>query len=363
MKSKKETLEIPESDVFEGTPHPRGASFLFGHQEREKEFLETYRRGHFPHAWIIGGEEGIGKATLAWRLVLFLLCFPDPQDPQLAERQDLSVDLSNPLRSLILSLSHPDVVLLRRIWNEKTKKAYTEIRVEEVRRMIHMFHQTPNQQNWRIGVIDCAEDLNRSSANALLKIIEEPPPRSVFLIISHKPSQILPTLRSRCRLMLLQPLTPLSLRQVIKTLGTPWSDYEEAAQEQAIAQGRGSVRETLRLLSGTSLIWRKKLLSLLETLPSIDWREVHLLLDILEKEDLITGFEIMMSLVYDWLDSCVHRSVEQPTSNLLAYAEMWDVCSSIARDAKSLNLDRKSLILSLFDSFCSIARLSQREPI
>ena len=188
---------FPESDRFEDAPHPRETCSLFGHGKAENDILRSLRPGNLPPALMIGGPPGIGKATLAWRLARFLLAIPEPL--AVAENENLFVPPDHPVSRQIAALAHPDLVLLRREWNEEAKKFYTQIQVDDVRRAAHLFHQAAGQGGWRICIIDSAEDLNQSSANALLKLVEEPPPRSLFLIIAHRPGRMLPTLRSRCR--------------------------------------------------------------------------------------------------------------------------------------------------------------------
>ena len=177
------TLETtPESDRFEDTPHPRESFDFFGHAETEREIILSYLSGHLPQAFIVGGPPGVGKATLAWRLARFLLANPDPAAAAGEATADLFVAPDHPVSRQIAAMAHPDLVLLRREWNEKDKRFFTEIRVEDVRRAIHMFQQAAGRGGYRICILDCAEDLNAHSANALLKLIEEPPPRSLFLI-------------------------------------------------------------------------------------------------------------------------------------------------------------------------------------
>src|SRR5271157_3704875 len=124
----------PESDRFASAPHPRDTHVLFGHEEAEAEFLDAYRAGRLPHAWILGGPQGIGKATLAWRMARFLAAHPDSSAQQ---AKSLSLDPTHPVSRKISALSFGDLALLRREWNDKTKKHFTRIAIEEVRRAIH----------------------------------------------------------------------------------------------------------------------------------------------------------------------------------------------------------------------------------
>ena len=161
--------------------------------------LRASRAGRLPHAWLIGGPEGIGKATLAWRLARFVLAHPDPHSASVQAATDLSVPAGHRAAVQVAAGGLGDVASLRRAWNEKTGRFYSEIRVDDVRKASTLFQQAARAGGYRVAIIDAADDLNRASANALLKLIEEPPPLSLFLLVAHRPAQLLPTLRSRCR--------------------------------------------------------------------------------------------------------------------------------------------------------------------
>ena len=216
-----------EADRVEGTTHPRHATALIGHVDRERDLLDAYRSGRLPHAIILGGQAGIGKATLAWRLARFILTYPLPEVPAVRDAVDLSVLATSKAAAQLASLSHPDVSLLRREANEKTKRFYTEIRADDVRRTIGLFQRAAGAGGWRVCIVDSADDLNRSSANALLKLIEEPPPKSLFILVAHRPGLILPTIRSRARVMRLDSLTSAQVRGVVQTLGSPWTEASD----------------------------------------------------------------------------------------------------------------------------------------
>ena len=239
----------PESDALEGVPHPRVNHEFFGNAAAEHSLLEAFRAGRLPQSWILGGPEGIGKATLAWRFARFLFAYPDPNSDQVRNAVDLSVPASHPINARIENLALGDLFLLRREWNTKPKPArhFSEIRVDDVRAAIEMFHLASSSGGWRVCIIDCAEDLNKWGANALLKLIEEPPPRSLFMFISQRPGQILPTIRSRSRLLMLQPLSPEDVARAVTAVGEPSSEFggEIAAASELAA---GSVRKALRLL-------------------------------------------------------------------------------------------------------------------
>ncbi len=197
----------PESDRFEPAPHPRDTLVLFGHDKAERELLDAFRNRRLPQAWIIGGPQGIGKATLAWRMARFIAANPDPAPAgRRNARKILRSIPTNPAARRISAMSFGDLALLRREWNEKTKKHCDPHHASTTcAPCLHLFEQSAGEGGWRMAIIDSADDLNVNSANALLKLIEEPPPRSLFfLIVAHHPGRILPTIRSRCRLLTLQ---------------------------------------------------------------------------------------------------------------------------------------------------------------
>ena len=165
-----------EADRHPDTPHPRHATQLIGHADRQSDLLDAYRQNRLPHAIILGGPEGIGKATMAWRLARFLVANPLSSTPAVQNAVDLSVAEGSRAAGQVASLAHPDIGLLRREVNEKTKRFYTEIRADDVRRGDRAF---PTRGGGQVAIasaiVDSAEDLNRSSRRTRsLKIIEEP---------------------------------------------------------------------------------------------------------------------------------------------------------------------------------------------
>lgn len=348
----------PESDRFENTPHPRESYSLFGHAETERDLLKCYLSGHLPQALIIGGPPGIGKATLAWRLARFLLANPEPAAA--VGSQDLFVLQDHAVARQIAAMAHPDLILLRREWNPETKKFSTQIQVEDVRRAIHMFQRVAGRGGYRVCIIDSAEDLNPSSANALLKLVEEPPPRSLFVIVAHRPGRMLATLRSRCRQILLRPLDPSALRNIVATLGSSWSETDEAALETAIARARGSIHNVLRLLDDDGVELDANLRRMLDELPRIDWTKVHALADRVAGRSEGKDFETMLAVIDDWLDAKVWHVAQSTRENcarqLAPFALVWEKLAETVRETEILNLDRRPLILSLFIDLAAAAR-------
>ena len=353
-------VEAPEeSDCFEGAPHPRETFDLFGHRDAEKTLLDAFREGRLAQTWIIGGREGIGKATLAWRFARFLLANPDPQSPAVQTADDLAVDASHPVARRIAALAHGDLVVLRREWNNENKRHYTEIRVDDARTIMARFQQAAAEGGWRIAIIDCAEDLNRSTANALLKLIEEPPPRSLFLFVAHRPAQILATVRSRSHLLMLSPLQPEDVAKAVAGLGGEWSEMSPGDIATAAARSGGSVRDALRLLGSDGLNLIAQIDKLLEGLPDVDWKKVQQLAESLQKRDATADFEAAQAAICDWIDARVRGIAVQSgvsASQLAPYAEVWEKFARSARETDTYNLDRRALILSIFTDLAAAAR-------
>jgi DNA polymerase-3 subunit delta' len=349
---------LPEADRAGNAPHPRETMGFVGHAAAERAFLEAYRADRMPHAWIIGGPEGVGKATLAWRVARFLLVNPDPQSAGVRRAQNLDVEPASLAARQIAALSSSDVALLRRQWNEKVKKLYTEIRVDEVRAATRIFQHAAGGGGWRIAIIDSADELNRNAANALLKIIEEPPARSLFLLIAHRPGRILATIRSRCRLLMLEPLSDDGVLQAIVNLQL---DYPQREIESAAKGAGGSVKEALRLLEGESGRFNAGVRNLLARLPEIDWRDIHALGDAVAGRDNEAAYESLISNVFFFLDRSVRDGAERGPARLQPYAEAWEKILDAARETEVLNLDKRPLILSIFADLAAAVRASRRE--
>lgn len=351
----------PESDRYEDAPHPRETLALFGHAAAEQELLEAWRRNRMAQAWIIGGPEGVGKATLAWRLARFLLAHPDPSVPTAQEATSLAVAADHPAARRVASLALADISLLRRTWNEKTKKHFTEIRVDDVRRVIQSFHQGSGTGGWRVAIVDCADDLNRSAANALLKLIEEPPDRALFLLVAHQPGRLLPTIRSRCRKLQLGVLTPNEIGQTIRALGAPWSGIATESMDDAASRAEGSAREALRLLGGDAMSFDTTIARLFERLPQVDWAGVHLLADKLAGRENEFNFETFMRALRRHLDRRVRALAREgaPPARLIGFARASEEIETLAHETEVFNFDRKALTLGVFERLAAADRAAR----
>lgn len=270
----------PEPDRTPGAPHPRATLRLFGQEAAETAFLSAFGVDRLHHAWLLTGPRGVGKATLAWRIARFLLIAPEPGEdglfgaPPRPETLDVAPD--HPVARRMLALAEPRLHLVRRGGmgrsDTEREKAVEEgrfsadIRVDEVRRLARFLHMSAADGGRRVVIVDSADELNPAAANALLKMLEEPPARTTLLLVSHRPSGLLPTIRSRCRDLRLAPLGAGDLAAALAQAGT---DPGDDAARLAELSG-GSVGAAMRLTSLGGLALYAELVALMARLPALD---------------------------------------------------------------------------------------------
>ncbi|MBB5045745.1 DNA polymerase-3 subunit delta' [Rhodopseudomonas rhenobacensis] len=327
------------------TRRPRETTALFGHHDAEQALLNAYRSGRIPHAWLVGGAQGIGKATLAYRMARFVLAHPDPESSAVRDAATLEVDASDAVARHIAAGAHGGLLTLERTLNDKGVLR-TMISVDEARETIGFFGSTAAIDGWRVCVVDTVDELNANAANALLKVVEEPPRRSLFLLISHAPARVLPTIQSRCRKLLLRPLTTADVIAAA-ALATD-SDAADPLLAEAAAASEGSVARTLTLLGGDALNLHQRTTALLDTLPNVDLRQLHALGDALGGVDRV-ALASFMDGVDRWVAERLR--VDDPNANLprlARLAEVWEKINRAARDTEAFNLERKPLVFSVF---------------
>jgi len=331
-------------------PHPRETLTLHGHVEAEHAFLDAYRGGRMPHAWLIGGARGIGKATLAYRMARFVFAHPEPAIPAVQNAESLALPADNPAVRRVAAQGHSDLLALERVEDDKGKMS-TVIPVDMVRKTIGFFGSTAGEGGWRICIVDSADELNAAGANALLKILEEPPAKCLLLVVSHAPGRLLPTIRSRCRRLALRPLSP---EDVARSLADALRrDAGESDIKAAATASDGSVARALDLLGGTALKVREQVNTLLGALPTVNPRDLHALGDALGRDE--SAFAAFVDAVRDWLSARVTAARAEP-SRLARFAEVWDRLNKAARDVEIFHLERKPMVFNVFGWLAEASR-------
>ena len=356
--------DFPEPDRIEGAPHPRETVRLIGHEAAQADFLQSYRAGRLHHGWLITGPRGLGKATLAWKIARFLLATPDDDGGMFAPPPPETLDIpdDHPVARRLVALSEPRIYLLRRGLTETEKAVTQEISVREVRKMKDYFSLSAADGGRRVAIVDAADELNVSAANALLKLLEEPPSGVTFLLISHQPSRLLPTIRSRCRELRLGALPAPQIAEALAQAGVD-TETPEALSELS----GGAVGEAVRVaqLDGAELY--RDLVQLFGTLPRMDRARLLTLAESGAGKGNAARFDMTLTL----LDLMLARLARAGTlgrtppeaargeATLLArlspdpwagraWADLAQSLSLRARRGKAVNLDPAALLMDMF---------------
>ena len=359
----------PEADRLEGAPHPRMTAKLYGHASAETMLAQGLHAGKLNHGWLLSGPAGIGKATLAYRFARAALSHPDERD---RTGQSLAVSSETSGSRQVRALSHPGLLVIRRAYNVKDKRFGVTIPVDEVRRLRQFLAMSVDAGAWRVVIVDSADDLNIAAANALLKSLEEPPPHTVFLVLTSEPGRLLPTIRSRCRMLALDPLGSTDLKaaseHAIETEGGTLPGPAEWAALERLSGG--SVRRLLNLASNGGIALNGAIMRHLSELPKVDWGAIHTLAEKLAPAAAEQQFSLFIELLMGSLTRLVRSAATgegEATelaiavriighSRLASFAEAWETLSRETAEADALNLDRKALIL---DTFARLERVSR----
>jgi DNA polymerase-3 subunit delta' len=340
-----------DDDDTAEAPHPRETAVLFGHAATEAALLAAYRAGRMPHGILITGPKGIGKATLAYRIARFVLSHPDPSATDVQVAVSLAVDPVSPVARRIAAQAQPDLLVIERTVNERGVLR-NQIAVDDIRRTVPFFGSTAGEGGWRIAIIDAVDDLNRSGANALLKVLEEPPKRGLLLLIAHSTARVPPTLRSRCRIISLRPLVQQDVAAALATAAGIEPDDPEIAT--AAASSDGSVARALTLLDEDALLLRQQALDLLARLPAVDPADLHALGDALAGTDP-QPLAAFLDTVNAWLSQRLHGG-RGDLARLNRLAEASEHINAAARDAETYNLERKPLVFNVFGLLAEATR-------
>jgi len=271
------------TEDIKGLNEPHQSTLMIGHQDVEEKLISLINSNKMPHAVIFSGAEGIGKFTMAQRLARALLNhgIDDPNQDSLfggggTEKlalTTLAVDKENPVYSKVASKGHPDLLTLERPTDSKTQKQKNDINVETARKVAPFLRMTSADGGWRVVIINDADTMNRNAQNSILKILEEPPKNALLILVCNRLGAMIPTIRSRCRVLNFEPLSSDNFNQLLKMeYGGGFSDNEKELlltfSNQSIGQAKNIIDKNLIEVIQTTL-------DLLSTWPDISNQEVH----------------------------------------------------------------------------------------
>lgn len=358
-----EAEALPEPDRVEGAPHPRETAHLYGQAAAEAAFLDSYRRGRLHHGWLLTGPRGVGKATLAWKIARFLLATPADDGGMFAPPPPETLDIpeDHPIARRMRALGEPGLFLLRRGENDSGTGLSAEIRIDEVRKVKHFFQMSAADGGRRVVIIDAADEMNVQASNGVLKILEEPPPNATLLLISHQPSRLLPTIRSRCRELRLAPLGAEDMEAALTAAGGE-TDAPEALAELA----GGSVGEALRIANLDGLKIYGDLIALMATLPRLDRPRALALAEAGAGRGAEARFDLILRLMDLFLarlarfgatgdmppeatpgEARVIERLSPDPQAALTWADLAQTLGQRARRGRAVNLDPAALLMDM----------------
>ncbi len=324
-------------DSLDNVPEPSETLSLAGHAEAWATLISAHQNDKLHHAVLFAGPQGIGKATLAFRFAAYLL------------GEDFGTGPRNPSSAIyrqIASGAHPGLLHLTRPFDEKLKKFRTVITADEIRKVSRFLSLRTHDGGYRVVIVDPADDMNRSAANALLKSLEEPPSKVIFILISHSVGRLLPTIRSRAQTIKLQPLAVTELLQAMSAFEVPLLDTEEARQD-LMQRASGSVRSALLLTTYGGLDIASALDSLIGT-GKEDVAQAYKLADAISARDAGIQFQLFNTDILERLSGTAHALAEQgQTATAARIANAWEKANKHIGETEAFNLDKKQHVLNM----------------
>jgi DNA polymerase-3 subunit delta' len=348
-----ERLASEQHDTLDGVREPAENPLLVGHTEAADLLMQAHRAGKLPHALILAGPVGIGKATLAFHLAHHLLQHPDPGT---APETLAAPDPASPLFRQIASGAHPSVLHLTRPFDDKNKRFKTVVAVDEIRKVGQFLSMTAHDGGYRVVIVDSADDMNINAANALLKNLEEPPKRTLFILVVHAPGRLLPTIRSRCQTIRLLPLAQQELLSVLDRIDPP-PPSDPAARAALAERARGSVRAAILLTQYGGL----EIAEALDALAVAKRQEIadrHRLADAVAGRDQAIPFGIFNRRALDLLSGGAGEAARAGNlARAKALSDTWQEALQAISETETYNLDKKQHALTMIERLNSALRM------
>ena len=340
-------------------PLPRENHRLFGHDSAEAALFEACKAGRLHHSQLFAGPRGIGKSTLAYRLARHLLKAEMSGglfELNLHETQGFNVLPEDSVFKEIAAGGHPALRIVERKRNLDTGKTARDITVGDIRELSDFFRMTTVAGGWRVAIVDPADAMNQNAANALLKILEEPPERSVIILISHAPGQLLPTIRSRCNVLHMSPPRPEEFMIALEALKlfAPKRDHDLLAELSA-----GSIGDAVTLLQLDGLTIYRKICSLIDRRIGGFDTELHAFGDQLAQNGQEDAFELFARLMQRVIGDKIvliarQGAMAQAGGELDRWLDVWEKVRVLLSQAVRLGLDRKHVVLNAFSHVSSV---------
>jgi DNA polymerase-3 subunit delta' len=325
--------------------HPREVFDLEGQEAAEAAFEAARARGRLHHAWLLTGPEGVGKATFAYRAARRLLgAPPDPRHGL------LGADPTHPVSRQVIGRAHPDLLVLERVGEDG--KPRKNIPVDEARKLSEFFSKSPASAPHRVAIIDAADDLNVNAANALLKTLEEPPPKGVLLMVAHSPGRLLSTIRSRCRRLSFAPLDQETAAAFVRAR----ADVSEEAALRLAKMSGGAPGRALALAAAEAIALDDAARELLAQLPRVDEAMALSLADRFRGGEGQAQFNLLFERLADRVHGLVAARAAEGQGPLDRWAQAWETLQRLPREVEALNLDRTDALFTALTELRQAAR-------